>query len=119
MLMLSPLQPHTIISASPQQPTLTGPSTVTSGTTNTWTCVSIGGNPDPRMSMRIENTGFNREFTTTSVLDQTSNTYRVTGTLSWAPGSHHNQLTLFCDVEHDTLDRPQTVNLPLTVLSKH
>lgn len=70
------------------------------------------------MSMRIGNDVFSNGITFTSVLDPTTNTYRVTGTLSWAPGSHHNQMTLFCDVTHDTLTRPQTVNLPLTVLSK-
>lgn len=70
------------------------------------------------MSIRIGNTVLSNELTVASVFDQTTRTYRVTGTLSWAPSSVHNQQTMFCDVRHDTLNAPQTVSLPLTVHSK-
>lgn len=108
------------LSAQPQTPTLTGPLAVISGTTRTWTCVSIGGNPAPTMTMRIGNTALSNQLTVSSVLEPSSNTYRVTGTLTWAPTSVNNQQTLFCDVSHpETLgNTPQTVSQPLTVYSK-
>lgn len=106
-------------SASPQRPTISGPNTVISGTSTTWTCISTGGNPEPTMSIRIGNNVFSQEVNVNSVFDQSSNTYRVTGTLAWAPQSYHNQMTIYCDVEQpETMDRPQTVSLPLTVISK-
>ena len=106
--------------AQPQTPTLTGPSEVVSGTTETWTCVSKGGNPPPTLSMRIGNTIFNNELSVSSVLDQSTNSYTVTGTLQWAPNGQHNQQILHCDVSHpETLgNTPQTVDLPLTVKCK-
>ncbi|CAC5372891.1 unnamed protein product [Mytilus coruscus] len=41
--------------ATPRQPTLTGPTSLTAGTTGSWTCISHGGFPLQTMSMRIGN----------------------------------------------------------------
>lgn len=108
-----------IVSAQPNKPTLTGPTTVTAGSSNTWTCLSIGGNPEPEMSIRINDRVFSQEVTVNSVYDQSSKSFRTTGTLTWAPSSRFNLETLYCDVLHEeTSDRVQTVNLPLTVICK-
>ena len=46
--------------------------------------------------------------------------YTVTGTLNWSPTIGNNGQTLFCDVAHPiTLNTPQTVSLPLTVIGNY
>ncbi|XP_076091545.1 uncharacterized protein LOC143063333 isoform X3 [Mytilus galloprovincialis] len=105
--------------ATPSQPTLTGSTSLLSGTTGTWTCTSIGGFPLQTMSMRINNQVFASNFLSiNSQYDTTSRSYRVVGTLNWAPNMVHNGQTMYCDVTHpQTLTSPQTVSLPLTVRS--
>ncbi|XP_076091538.1 uncharacterized protein LOC143063331 isoform X4 [Mytilus galloprovincialis] len=104
------------VQAIPQPPTLTGPTTATSGTPETWICISMGGNPEQKMSMRIGNTLSPNELTTSSEFDQNSKTYKVTGTLVWSPKTSNNGEIVYCDVTHETLgNSPQTVSLPLTV----
>ncbi|CAG2190166.1 unnamed protein product [Mytilus edulis] len=104
------------VQAIPQPPTLTGPTTATSGTPETWICISMGGNPEQKMSMRIGNTLLPNELTTSSEFDQNSKTYKVTGTLVWSPKTSNNGEIVYCDVTHETLgNSPQTVSLPLTV----
>ncbi|VDI12744.1 Hypothetical predicted protein [Mytilus galloprovincialis] len=105
------------VQATPQAPVLTGPASVISGTSHTWTCVSSGGYPEQTMSIRVGNSVFGNEVTFNTVYDESSKTYRVTGTLVWSPTTTYNGETLYCDVLHpDTLGQaPQTVTLPLTV----
>ena len=73
------------------------------------------------MTMRIENNQFSTsEFTTTSVSPDGAKSYTVTGTLKWSPTIGNNGQTLFCDVAHPiTLNTPQTVSLPLTVICNY
>ncbi|XP_063424603.1 hemicentin-1-like isoform X2 [Mytilus trossulus] len=105
--------------ATPTQPTLTGPQSLLSGTTGTWTCTSIGGFPLQTMSMRINNQVFaSNLLSINSQYDANSRSYRVVGTLNWAPNMGNNGQTMYCDVTHpQTLTSPQTVSLPLTVRS--
>ncbi|XP_052093019.1 titin-like isoform X6 [Mytilus californianus] len=105
--------------ATPTQPTLTGSTSLLSGTTGTWTCTSIGGFPLQTMSMRINNQVFTSNYlSVTSQYDTNARSYRVVGTLNWAPNMGHNGQTMYCDVTHpQTLNSPQTVSLPLTVRS--
>ena len=72
------------------------------------------------MSIRVGNSVFGNEVTFNTVYDESSKTYRVTGTLVWIPTTTYNGETLNCDVLHpDTLgNSPQTVSLPLTVQGK-
>ncbi|XP_076091547.1 uncharacterized protein LOC143063333 isoform X5 [Mytilus galloprovincialis] len=107
------------VKATPTQPTLTGPQSLLSGTTGTWTCTSIGGFPLQTMSMRINNQVFaSNVLSINSQYDTTSRSYRVVGTLNWAPNMGNNGQTMYCDVTHpQTLTSPQTVSLPLTVRS--
>ncbi|XP_052092440.1 cell adhesion molecule DSCAML1-like [Mytilus californianus] len=95
---------------TPQTPVLTGPASVLSGTSNTWTCVSTGGYPEQTMSIRVDNSVFRNDVTFNTVYDESSKTYRVTGTLVWSPTTTYNGETLYCDVLHpDTLgNSPQT-----------
>lgn len=74
------------------------------------------------MSIRLENSVFTTEVTTKSEYDQTSKTYKVTGTLVWSPDTSNNGQSLYCDVTHpETLgpNNPQTVSLQLTVQGKN
>ncbi|XP_052093012.1 uncharacterized protein LOC127729314 [Mytilus californianus] len=107
------------VKTTPETPILTGPTTMLSGTSNTWTCLSLGGNPKQTMSMRIGTTILNSQVTVSSEYNENSKLNRVTGTLVWSPESKHNGETLSCDVFHpDTLGQsPQTVSLTLTVKS--
>ena len=72
------------------------------------------------MSIRVGNFVFGNEVTFNTVYDESSKTYRVTGTLVWSPTTTYNGETLYCDVLHpDTLgNSPQTVSLSLTVQGK-
>lgn len=105
--------------ATPTQPTLVGPTSMTAGSTGTWTCTSIGGFPLQTMSMRINNVVVNsNELSINSQYNSNLRTYTVVGTLNKALNMGHNGQTLFCDVTHpETLQSPQTVSLPLTVRS--
>ncbi|XP_052093026.1 titin-like isoform X12 [Mytilus californianus] len=104
--------------ATPSQPTLTGPTALTSGTPGTWTCTSIGAFPAQSMSMRIGNQVFSAELSVNTQFDSNARSYTAVGTLNWSPTMINNGQTIFCDVTHpDTLNGPQTVSLPLTVRS--
>ncbi|CAC5377805.1 unnamed protein product [Mytilus coruscus] len=102
----------------PDQPTLTATSpTVTSGTKHNWTCISTGGNPQPKMTMRIGNSQFSTGIEQTSE-QQSDNTLTVTVVLSWAPTIAYNGLTLYCDVKHKETrgEDVQTASLQLIVI---
>lgn len=104
--------------ATPSQPTLTGPTALTSGRPGTWTCTSIGAFPAQSMSMRIGNQVFSAELSVNTQFDSNARSYTAVGTLNWSPTMVNNGQTIFCDVTHpDTLNGPQTVSLPLTVRS--
>ncbi|CAC5377795.1 HMCN [Mytilus coruscus] len=101
----------------PNKPVLTGFRTVLSGTTYEWTCISTGGNPPPKITMRIGNIQFSNGSKPSPVL-QSDNTYTVTCILSLAPNISFNGQTLFCDVQHSETRglNYQTVSLPLIVI---
>jgi hypothetical protein len=102
--------------AQPNNPTLTGPTNLSPGATNSWTCTSKGGNPAPTMSLRIGSSVFTNGVSQTSVLEA-DNSYTVTSILSWAANVNNNGQTLYCDVQHqETLGNTvQTVSLQITV----
>ncbi|VDI13507.1 obscurin-RhoGEF [Mytilus galloprovincialis] len=103
--------------ATPAQPTLTGPTSITAGTTGSWTCISHGAFPLQTMSMRIGNQIFgSSDMSIYSQYEPAVMSFRVVGMLSWTPYINHDGQTLFCDVTHpETLNNPQTVSLKLTV----
>ncbi|XP_063416377.1 titin-like [Mytilus trossulus] len=103
--------------ATPAQPTLTGPTSLTAGTTGSWTCISHGAFPLQTMSMRIGNQIFgSSDMSIYSQYEPAVMSFRVVGMLSWTPYINHDGQTLFCDVTHpETLNNPQTVSLQLTV----
>ena len=107
------------ITAEPNTPTLTGPTSLTPGITKQWTCVSLGGIPAPAMSFRIGNNKLTSGVNTNAAL-QTDKTYTVTGVLTWVPSLTNNGDTLYCDVEHQQTrgNNLQTVSLQLSVTSK-
>lgn len=108
-----------MFTAPPSPPQLSGPTTVTSGQSNTWTCVSNGAYPEQKMSMRIGTTTINSGITYNAVYDSIQKLYKVTGTLVWSPATNNNGDTLFCDVTHtETSGQTQTDSLDLTIYSK-
>lgn len=106
--------------ASPEIPTLSGPTSLTAGTTGTWTCISVGGFPLQSLSMRIGDQVFNsNELGTFSQHDVVHKSYTVIGILTWTPKLGHDGQQISCDVKHpETSISPQTVSLQLTVERK-
>ncbi|XP_063424597.1 hemicentin-1-like isoform X1 [Mytilus trossulus] len=104
--------------ATPSQPILVGPQSVTAGSSNTWTCTSTGAFPAQTMAVRIGNDLFTNELTTNSLFESFAGSYRVVGRLAWAPSMEHNQQIMYCDVFHpQTLNSKQTASMQLTVRS--
>ncbi|CAG2220245.1 unnamed protein product [Mytilus edulis] len=105
----------------PDQPTLNGPSTVISGTTYKWTCISRGGSPEPIITMKLSDIQFSTGIEQTSV-QLSDNTFTVTVVLSWAPNfsTTNNNETLSCNVKHDQPrgDVVQNASLQLIVLPR-
>lgn len=110
----------TLFIAPPNNPVLSGPTTIKAGAQDTWTCTSTGAYPEQTMSMRLGGNAITSGFATTAVYNGASKTYTVTGTLSWSPASSNNGDVLYCDVFHTpTLgNSPQTASLTLNVQSK-
>ncbi|CAG2194109.1 HMCN [Mytilus edulis] len=107
----------------PNTPMLTASSpTVSSGTTNEWTCISTGGNPPPNITMRIGNSQLTWLSTVLqqSAVQQSDNTYTITSVLSWAPNVSFDGRILYCDVQHkDTRGlNDQTASLLLNVIAR-
>ena len=107
------------LSAEPNNPTVSGQTTVILGSTNQWTCISRGGNPAPSVTWRIENISFSRGVTQT-IVAQSDNTYIVTSNLVWTPTLFNDGQTLHCDVQHSQTrgSNLQTASLLLTVHGK-
>nr|ATL23494.1 egg surface protein-1 [Mytilus edulis] len=104
--------------ATPSQPILVGPQSVTAGSSNTWTCTSTGAFPAQTLAMRIGNELFTNELATNSLFESFAGSYRVVGRLTWAPSMIHNQQIMYCDVFHpQTLNSKQTASMQLTVRS--
>ncbi|CAG2189867.1 unnamed protein product [Mytilus edulis] len=55
--------------ATPSQPILVGPQSVTAGSSNTWTCTSTGAFPAQTLAMRIGNELFTNELATNSLFE--------------------------------------------------
>lgn len=108
-----------LIVSSPESPTLTGPTMFIPGQQAIWKCISENGYPAGIMTMRNKdkNTQFTSEFSSTSVIDQKSYIYDVTGTLIWIPLTVNNGDTICCDVTHTTTfdNTPQTVCRQITI----
>ena len=102
--------------AEPQQPLLTGPSTVIAGFNYMWTCVCTGGRPAPTMIMRIENVIFTSAVSQTNIL-QSDDTYNITSILSWTPTVGNIGNTLYCEILHaETLgNNSKNARIQLTV----
>ena len=100
----------------PQQPSLTGPTFITHGTTNQWICISAGGIPASTITLRIGNNPLTSIVTQTSV-QQPDKTFTTFGFLSWTASLVNNGQTLYCDVRQpETLGNTvQTASLQLTV----
>ena len=110
-----------LLPEEPNTPMLTASSpTVSSGTTNEWTCISTGGNPPPNITMRIGNSQLTWLSTVLqqSAVQQSDNTYTITAVLSWAPNVSFDGRILYCDVQHkDTRGlNDQTASLLLKVI---
>lgn len=113
-----------LLPEEPNTPMLTASSpTVSSGTTNEWTCISTGGNPPPNITMRIGNSQLTWLSTVLqqSAVQQSDNTYTITSVLSWAPNVSFDGRILYCDVQHkDTRGlNDQTASLLLNVIGMH
>ena len=106
---------------TPEEPTLVGPTLMTSGTVGTWMCSSVNGYPPPTMTMRVDHTQFSSDqFSVTRAYNVTTKSYTLIGVLSWVPKAADDNRTLYCDVSHPaTIATPQTVSLQLTVNGTH
>ncbi|CAG2240200.1 unnamed protein product [Mytilus edulis] len=103
---------------SPQQPVLTGSTSVVPGTTTTWTCLSTGAYAQHTMTMRMGNTQFNSsQFTTNTQYIASDDSYNVIGNLTFTPTTANNGQTLYCDYRHidKSGNTPKTVSLLLSV----
>lgn len=100
---------------------MNGPSTVRSGRTNTWTCISRGGSPEPIITMTLGDIQLSTGIEKTSV-QLSDNTFTVTVVLSWALNfsTTNNNETLSCNVKHEQPqprgDVVQNASLQLIVL---
>ncbi|VDH91359.1 Hypothetical predicted protein, partial [Mytilus galloprovincialis] len=107
----------------PNQPTMNGPSNVRSGRTNTWTCISRGGSPEPIITMTLGDIQLSTGIEKTSV-QLSDNTFTVTVVLSWALNfsTTNNNETLSCNVKHEQPqprgDVVQNASLQLIVLPR-
>ena len=104
----------------PNNPVLTGPTSVLLGSISEWTCTTSGGRPAPTMSIRIGNSKIINGVTQTSV-QQPDNTYIVTSVLSWAPTTDNQDKTLYCDVQHHNTqgNNIRTASLLLNIIGNN
>ncbi|XP_076109604.1 synaptogenesis protein syg-2-like [Mytilus galloprovincialis] len=101
---------------APRVPTLTGPSTLISGSSGEWTCSSANGYPAPTLSMRIQDRQYTNEITVVQSYDVIDKSYTVAGTLNLVPSTDKTGQDLCCDVTYlfDNND-PQSTCLQLTI----
>lgn len=105
-----------ICSVAPRVPTLTGPSTLISGSSGKWTCSSANGYPAPTLSMRIQDRQYTNEITVLQSYDIIDKSYTVAGTLNLVPSIDKTGQDLCCDVIYLFGNNdPQSTCLQLTI----
>lgn len=82
---------------------LSGPSSIAVGTTDTWTSVSVGGNPASILKMTIDGTYVTNGFTTQVSVLPGGETYTTSGTFNWTPTNFHIGLRELCVEAHHLL----------------
>ncbi|VDI57906.1 Hypothetical predicted protein [Mytilus galloprovincialis] len=101
---------------APRVPTLTGPSTLISGSSGKWTCSSANGYPAPTLSMRIQDRQYTNEITVLQSYDIIDKSYTVAGTLNLVPSIDKTGQDLCCDVIYLFGNNdPQSTCLQLTI----
>ncbi|XP_052061923.1 hemicentin-1-like [Mytilus californianus] len=101
---------------APRVPTLTGPSTLLSGSSGKWICSSANGYPAPTISIRIQDRQYTNEIAVVQSYDIIDRSYTVAGTLNLVPSTDKTGQDLCCDVIYlfDNND-PQSTCLQLTI----
>ncbi|CAG2196171.1 HMCN [Mytilus edulis] len=101
---------------APRVPTLTGPSTLISGSSGKWTCSAANGYPAPTLSMRIQDRQYTNEITVLQSYDIIDKSYTVAGTLNLVPSIDKTGQDLCCDVIYLFGNNdPQSTCLQLTI----
>ncbi|XP_063396199.1 uncharacterized protein LOC134680860 isoform X2 [Mytilus trossulus] len=97
--MLQPVCLTLSVQASLQQATISGPTSVISGQSTQWTCITKNGHPKPNMMMTMDGVRITNGFSSKEIQDSYTNTWTVTQYGMMAPTPINDGKKICCVVE--------------------